>query len=88
MESVYVYLPDTKTVQAFVHNLAQLDGDFELVSDGFILDARSLMGIFSLDLSKPLRLNIEHDADRAKQVLAQFIVDAPDKNGREERQNA
>lgn len=87
MENVYVYLPDTKTVQAFVHDLAKLDGDFELVSDGFILDARSLMGIFSLDLEKPLKLNIEGDAEQAKKVLAEFIVDGPGTDGEEEGQD-
>lgn len=87
MEHVFVRLPNPASVQAFVHCLNKLDGEFELVSDGFILDARSLMGIFSLDLSQPLQLNIYENVPAAKKALAEFIVPGGEAAPRKEEEN-
>ena len=35
------------------------DGDFELVSGKYIVDAKSILGLFSVDLSKPVMLRID-----------------------------
>lgn len=60
MRTVYVNLSTTERIQDFVGVLTELEGDFELISDGFILDGRSLMGIFGLDRTKPIQLNIHN----------------------------
>ena len=75
MRSVYISLPDTKTVQAFVEQLSLLEGDFDLVSGKYILDARSLMGIFTLDLSKPVQLRIYEDSKENMQAIKRFVVE-------------
>ncbi|MBO5461063.1 MAG: HPr family phosphocarrier protein, partial [Ruminococcus sp.] len=43
--------------------------DFDLVSGRYVIDAKSIMGIFSLDLSKPIDLNIHADGDLSE-ILA------------------
>ena len=50
--------------------------DFDLVSGRYVIDAKSIMGIFSLDLSKPIDLNIhaENDIDTILAVLKPYIV--------------
>lgn len=75
MRNVYIRLPGPEEVQCFVDTLSPLAGDFDLVADGYILDARSLMGIFSLDLSKPLQLRVYQDSPQTMQLLQPFIAD-------------
>ena len=50
------------------------DSDFDLVSGRYVIDAKSIMGIFSLDLSKPIDLNIhsETDLDEILSVLEKY----------------
>jgi len=44
------------------------DGEYDLVSNRYVVDAKSIMGIFSLDLAQPLRLDI-HDAAQYDNVV-------------------
>lgn len=74
MKYVEVYLPTPTQVQKFVGTLVALKGDFELISDNQILDARSLMGIFGFDLSKPIKLKIHNDSPENLKAIAPFIA--------------
>ena len=73
MRDVNVYLPSAMAVQEFVEGLSSLDGDFDLISGKYILDARSLMGIFSLDLTKPLCLRVYKDTEEAMEHIKKFL---------------
>ena len=59
-----------------MNDLAKFDADFDLVSGRYVIDAKSIMGIFSLDLSKPIDLNIhsETQVDEILTILAPYIV--------------
>ena len=74
MRDVFISLPSPETVKSFVDTLVGMDGDFEIIDDIHILDARSLMGIFSLDLQKPLRLRIYNDTRQNCEQLERYIV--------------
>ena len=74
MKEVYVSLPTVRDVQRFVGTLVPLVGEFELISGQFVLDARSLMGIFGFDLSKPLCLRIHHDTKQNLEAIQPFMV--------------
>jgi len=76
MKSVNVCLNTVDKVKGLVNAISPLDGDFDLVSDRYVVDAKSIMGIFSLDLSKTLRLDIHNDAAAEKVVplLQPYIV--------------
>lgn len=80
MVSVFISLPSAEVVKDFVSEVTKLDGDFDLISDRYILDARSLMGIFSLDLSKPIELKIYNDIPQNIDALKKFMIEAPQKN--------
>lgn len=71
MKSVNINLNSIEKVKNFVNMVGKCDGDFDLVSDRFVIDAKSIMGIFSLDLTKPLQLNI-HDDSSYDAVCADF----------------
>jgi len=76
MKTVTITLDTVEKVKGFVNTLAPLDGDFDLVSDRYVVDAKSIMGIFSLDLAKPLTLKIHDEAvaERVLPLLAAYIV--------------
>ncbi len=79
MKEVLIRLSSTKQVQQFVKDLVPLQGDFELVSDQYVLDARSLMGIFGFDLTQPLRLKIYNDNPVNLAAIAPYRVDVEEK---------
>ncbi|MCI8370854.1 MAG: HPr family phosphocarrier protein [Lachnospiraceae bacterium] len=58
MKTVQITLNSIDKVKAFVNDITKFDYDFDLVSGRYVIDAKSIMGIFSLDLSKPIDLNI------------------------------
>ena len=63
-------------VKSFVNDITKFDSDFDLVSGRYVIDAKSIMGIFSLDLSKPINLNIHGDEDNAEimEVIKKYEV--------------
>ena len=69
MKTVQISLNSIDKVKSFVNDITKFDYDFDLVSGRYVIDAKSIMGIFSLDLSKPIDLNI-HAEDNAEEVLA------------------
>lgn len=77
MKTVKISLNSIDKVKSFVSDLTKFDTDFDLVSGRYVIDAKSIMGIFSLDLSKPIDLNIhaEDGIDDILTVLAPYIVD-------------
>jgi phosphotransferase system HPr-like phosphotransfer protein len=66
MQSITVCLDTIDKVKNLVAILSPVEGDFDLVSDRYVVDAKSIMGIFSLDISKPLRLDIHCEKAAAK----------------------
>lgn len=58
MKTVKISLNSIDKVKSFVNDLTKFDTDFDLISGRYVIDAKSIMGIFSLDLSRPIDLNI------------------------------
>jgi hypothetical protein len=77
MKTVKISLNSIDKVKSFVNDLTKFDTDFDLVSGRYVIDAKSIMGIFSLDLSKPIDLNIHSEGDSGDilSVLAPYLVD-------------
>ena len=69
MKSLKININSIDKVKSFVQVITKYDNDFDLVAGRYVIDAKSIMGIFSLDLSKPIDLNI-HAEDNAEDVLA------------------
>lgn len=78
MKTVNISLNSIDKVKAFVNDISKYDFDFDLVSGRYVIDAKSIMGIFSLDLSKPINLNVHAEGsnlDEVLGVLAPYIID-------------
>ena len=76
MKTVKISLNSIDKVKAFVNTIARYDEDFDLVSGRYVIDAKSIMGIFSLDLSKPINLNIRGSSEDSDilEALKPYIV--------------
>ena len=79
LREVLIRLSSVNQVQRFVNALVPLKGDFELVSGQFVLDARSLMGIFGLDLTAPVRLKIYEDTPQNMEAVRPFLAEEGEK---------
>ena len=76
MKTIQISLNSIDKVKAFVNDITKFDNDFDLVSGRYVIDAKSIMGIFSLDLSKPIDLSIhaEDNLDDILDVLKPYII--------------
>ena len=68
MKTAKISLNSIDKVKAFVNEISKFDCEFDLVSGRYVIDAKSIMGIFSLDLSKPIDLAI-HTEDNLNEIL-------------------
>lgn len=76
MKKVKIMLATINDVKAFVNVVSKYDFDVDLVSGRYAVDAKSIMGIFSLDLSKVIELQAHSDdADAFLAEIKSFIVD-------------
>ena len=76
MKSLNININSIDKVKAFVNTINTFDGNFDLVSDRYVVDAKSIMGIFSLDVSNALQLNIHNESefDAVKTALKDYLV--------------
>ena len=77
MKTVKISLNSIDKVKSFVNDITKFDYDFDLVSRRYVIDAKSIMGIFSLDLSKPIDLNIHADdnVEEIMEMLKPYLCD-------------
>lgn len=77
MKTLKISLNSIDKVKAFVNEISKFDCDFDLVSGRYVIDAKSIMGIFSLDLSKPIDLNIHADdnVEEIMEMLKPYLCD-------------
>lgn len=76
MKTVQISLNSIDKVKSFVNEITKYDFDFDLISGRYVIDAKSIMGIFSLDLSKPIQLNIHAEGDTTEimKALQPYII--------------
>lgn len=76
MTTATVNIDSLDKIQAFVKIINEYNGRFDLVSGCYRVNAKSVMGIFSLDISRPLHLNIYNDenADYVTNAISAFII--------------
>ena len=58
MKEATILLQSIEDVKEFNRLVAVYEGDVDLVSGRYVIDAKSIMGIFSLDLSKPIKVEV------------------------------
>ncbi len=75
MQAVTISLTQVSQVKRFVNLVEQAPCDVDLVSGRYTVNAKSMLGIYSLDLSKPIQVLIySDDCEELKEKLAEFMV--------------
>lgn len=69
MASIQVKLDSIDSVKSFVNIVSQSEYEVDITSGRYTVDAKNIMAIFSLDLSKPLTVDIHADAPDAQALL-------------------
>ena len=76
MNTVKIRLSTIADVRDFVNTVSKSDVDIDLKSGRYVVDGKSIMGIFSLDLLSPIELTAHtDDASELFADLARFIID-------------
>ena len=76
MKTFHLMLNSINDVKDFVNIVSKYDFDVDLTSGRYVVDAKSIMGIFSLNLSKPIKVEVHSDdCDEFMNELKRFIVD-------------
>lgn len=77
MKTFQIQLASIGDVKEFVNCSCQQPFDIDIVSGRYIIDAKSIMGIFSIDLSKPIRVEVhgtDDDCDTFRSCVDKFVV--------------
>lgn len=77
MVTIKVKLNGINDIKSFCSQASAQSFDIDVVSGRYIVDAKSIMGLFSLDLSRPVEVTIQADKSECESFLAEidnFIV--------------
>ncbi len=75
MKSLTIQLKSVNDVKDFVGVVNNFTYDVDLVSGRYVVDAKSIMGIFSLDLLKPIRVDFdERESEERIASLAPYLI--------------
>ena len=76
MKTFNILLSTINDVKEFVNIVIKYEYDIDLTSGRYVVDGKSIMGIFSLDLSKPIKVEIHSDdAQALVDDLKPFVVE-------------
>lgn len=80
MKTLPIFLSTIEQVKSFTNDIMAFDWEMDVSSDRYIINAKSIMGLFSLDFSKPLQLSIHagdnEDLTELFEVLKPYMADS------------
>lgn len=56
---MYIRLDSVEKVKNFVNSIQSCEGEIDLISGRYEVDGKSLLGVFSLDLTKPIEVRVQ-----------------------------
>lgn len=76
MREVRIELNTIEKVKEFVNSISVFSGDFDILAGRYVIDAKSVLGIFSVDLSRPLTLRItdEEEWEQVQEAIQKFVL--------------
>lgn len=69
MREIEISLDSIDKVKNFVSITTKFDAEIDLISGRYIIDAKSIMGIFSIDLSRPISLRIHEGRENVDDII-------------------
>ena len=73
MQQVQVKFNDVNQVRQFVNVIDKIHLSFNLGEGRRVVDAKSILGVMALDLTRPVRLSYDSDDEGIREKLAPFI---------------
>lgn len=75
MKCFTIFLDTIEKVKNFSAVINKFDGDFDLISGDYVIDAKSIMGIFSLNLKENLKLQVSNvkNINELEKLLKDFM---------------
>lgn len=75
MTSFNILLNTINDVKDFVNLVNKYDFDVDLTSDRYVVNAKSIMGIFSLNLANPIKVDVySNDCDEFRKELKKYVI--------------
>ena len=75
MKEIKIKLSNVQDIREFVNQVILADYDVDLIQGRYVIDAKSIMGIFSLDLLSPIELKAHTDnADALFEGIKKYMV--------------
>ena len=77
MSSFPVQLTSVSDIKAFVDAASRLDCDVDVICGRYLVNGKSIMGLFSIDLSEPIRVEVhgsQAQCELFQQAVDRFLV--------------
>ena len=74
MQELIIKLNMVDDVKLFIEEVTNIDADVDLHKNHYIVDAKSIMGVFSLDLSEPVKVVIHSDDENLIEPFKRWVV--------------
>ena len=75
MQEAMIRLNTVQDIRAFVETVTMSDVEVDLSSHRYVVDAKSIMGIYSLDLLNPIKMIVHSDdCPELMEKLSRFVV--------------
>lgn len=75
MKTFDIMLPSISHAKEFVDAASRNSFEIDILSGRYVIDAKSIMGLFSLDLTKPLRVEAHTDDEAAYKIFYDSVSD-------------
>lgn len=69
-----ISLSSLERIKNFESLIVDMKGKFALCSGHYVVEAKSVMGILSMDLSKPILLKISDTSEKNVEILRQYCA--------------
>lgn len=79
MRDMVILLNSIDKVKKFVSITTKFEAEMDLINGRYTIDGKSIMGIFSIDLSKPLVLRVydgKEDVEEILSALSEYAVES------------
>lgn len=74
MQELMIRLNMVNDVKAFIEEVTKIDADVDLQKNRYVVDAKSIMGVFTLDLSEPVKVVIHSDDESLIKPFKRWAV--------------
>jgi len=79
MKEITILLNDFSKIKKFANEISKISSDVDLVRGRYVVDAKSTIGIFTVDLSKPIKVILhsddENESIKFTKIMEEFVYE-------------